>query len=90
MKRLRAVVSGTVQGVGYRASVYKNMRGVNVGGYVKNLPDSTVEIVAEGTKEELDKVLDIAKKGSMLSTVRDVKTEYSEPAFEFVSFEIAH
>ena len=90
MKRLRAVVIGRVQGVGYRMSVHKSIEQLDVTGYVKNLPDSTVEIVAEGAQETLEEVLDIAKAGSYWSNVENVETEYTDATGEFDGFSIAY
>jgi len=91
MKRLRAVVSGRVQGVGYRASVHNRLaRLAGVTGYVKNLPDGTVEIIAEGADETLVDVLYYAGEGSVWSSVEKVETEYSEATGEYKDFTIAY
>ena len=49
----RIVFRGRVQGVGFRATTYHLARGRAVAGYVKNLPDGTVELVAQGTRAEI-------------------------------------
>lgn len=48
------VARGDVQGVGFRAFVVRIGASLGLKGYAKNLPDGTVEIAAEGTKEKLD------------------------------------
>ena len=53
MKQVRLVITGRVQGVFYRAAVCDAAKGFDVTGYVKNLSDGTVEVVAEGEEEEL-------------------------------------
>lgn len=60
MERITAVVKGRVQGVGYRAFVGECARSTGVHGYVKNLPDGTVEIVAESSPASLDNFLRLA------------------------------
>lgn len=53
--RLRIIVEGDVQGVGYRAFVKYAARNLKMRGFVKNLPDGTVEILCEGEKEAVSK-----------------------------------
>ena len=54
MMRITAIAYGRVQGVGYRYFVTGCAQETGVVGYVRNLPDGTVQIVAEGTREILD------------------------------------
>jgi len=51
---LQIIYSGRVQGVGFRYSAKMTARGFDVTGTVRNLPDGTVELVAEGEKAELE------------------------------------
>jgi len=75
----RFIVSGKVQGVWYRKFVSENARKAGFKGYVKNLPDLTVEAVAEIENEErLKEFIDILKKGSPYSEVKDIKIEKIE------------
>jgi acylphosphatase len=53
--RRRLVLSGAVQGVGFRYWAVREAAGFNVGGYVCNLPDGSVEAVLEGPQEEVEK-----------------------------------
>ena len=63
MKRVRAVISGRVQGVCYRA--YARDRAIELGvrGYVKNLPDGNVELVAVGDEDRVEALLHWAAQG---------------------------
>ncbi len=55
IERRRVIFSGRVQGVGFRASTSWTARGFDVVGYVRNLPDGTVEVVAEAEAAEIDR-----------------------------------
>ena len=64
-QRREVIYSGTVQGVGFRYTTRAIAARFDVTGYVMNLPDGRVQLVAEGTKEELDAFLEeIARKMS--------------------------
>jgi acylphosphatase len=64
LTRVRVLVEGVVQGVGYRAFVTQAARALRVNGIVRNLPDGRVEIFCDGDSASLDKFLDaINKKG---------------------------
>ena len=56
-KRLRVIFSGRVQGVGMRATVKMVARRYQVTGFVRNLPDGTVEVQVQGDVEVLDELL---------------------------------
>ena len=64
MERVRGFYSGRVQGVGFRATVRQLACGYEVVGTVRNLPDGGVELIAEGTRAELeDFLIGIAESG---------------------------
>ena len=63
LTRVHVIVTGRVQGVGYRAFVLRIAKGFSLKGYVKNMPDGTVQIEAEGTQEILDKFVITCKIG---------------------------
>ncbi|MCX8195041.1 MAG: acylphosphatase [Candidatus Micrarchaeota archaeon] len=56
MQRIFLIARGSVQGVGFRAFVMGHALQLGVSGYVRNLPDGSVEIVAEGTPEQLEEL----------------------------------
>lgn len=76
--RLTALVSGTVQGVGYRRYVQRHARDLNLSGSAENLLDGRVEVVAEGSREGLDRLLHWLRRGPPHARVEDVQTQYSE------------
>jgi len=87
MKRMRLIVSGRVQGVGYRASVRRRITPLGVTGFIRNLPDGTVEIVCEGDSHTLKEIIEIAKEGSLWSSTKAIDKTYAEPTGEFLSFD---
>ena len=67
--RVKTVVSGQVQGVGYRYFVQCRASELGLSGYVKNLPTGDVELEAEGPRPELDRLLAYLHQGPPLSRV---------------------
>lgn len=85
---VRAVARGRVQGVGYRSYVTGCAGRAGVAGYVRNLSDGTVEIVAEGEADVLSVFLDeVWARDEPMISVEDLAVEVSEPTGEFVGFE---
>ncbi len=87
MKRLHIFVSGRVQGVFFRANTVKVANKLGIKGWVKNLSDGRVEIVAEGSEEKLREFVEWLKKGPMLAKVTDLIIEEQTPTNEFKNFE---
>jgi len=71
--RHRAVVSGVVQGVGFRASTREQARTLGVSGLARNLPDGTVEVEAEGYRQDVDALLAWLRQGPPWSRVDGVE-----------------
>jgi acylphosphatase len=90
IKRVRAVVSGRVQGVWYRAYTRDKAVEVGVGGYVRNLLDGTVEIVAEGEAAEVDALLAWARQGPPAAEVTGVVVDELEPGEGFRDFQVRY
>jgi acylphosphatase len=74
--RITALVSGQVQGVGYRAFVRQQARDLGVTGYAENLADGRVEVVAEGHRADLDLLLVRMEVGPAHAAVADVHVEW--------------
>lgn len=75
-ERLEALVSGRVQMVMYRDFAQRKATGLKLVGEVQNLPNKTVRVVAEGPRTALVAYVEKLKKGSLLSSVKEVKTEW--------------
>lgn len=81
--------SGHVQGVGFRYTVQHLAGGFSVAGFVRNLADGRVQLVAEGTPPELDRFLGAIDE-RMGSHIRDKSIDVRLAAGEFSSFEIRY
>lgn len=90
MKRVRAIVSGRVQGVWYRAHTRDKARALNVTGFVRNLPDGTVEILAQGDDTQVEALMDWARLGPPLAEVTDVRVRDMAEDETYSSFEVRH
>jgi len=88
--RVHIFVSGIVQGVFFRYWTQKVANKLGLKGWVRNLPDGRVEIVAEGKREKIDKLIEWAQKGPPSAKVDDLEVEYQEYKGEFDCFEIKY
>ena len=85
--RAHILVSGRVQGVGFRYFTAAQARRLGVGGSVRNLPQGGVEIVAEGDRSALEALIAAVRQGPRGAVVRDVRVDWedvSAPRQEFV------
>jgi len=87
--RIHIFVSGRVQGVFFRVNTREEALKLNLTGWVRNLPDSRVEILAEGEEKKLKKLLKWSKKGPFLAEVEKVDYKWENYSGEFDSFEVA-
>jgi len=91
MEWYKFLIFGKVQGVFYRKSVSQAMMKKQYKGYIQNLDDGTVEVVAEVFDDDFKEFMDIMKKGSLLSTVEDIKYEIiNEADFHTDGFEVRY
>ncbi len=88
MKAFKATVVGKVQGVWFRDSTRKEAIKLNVVGWVKNMPDGTVYLEAEGEEEQLNQLKKWLHVGSHYSRVDDVDIEWIEPTGSYSTFEM--
>jgi acylphosphatase len=82
------VVSGIVQGVGFRYFVYRNATELDLTGYVKNLPNGDVLTVVEGRKDLIEELYNRLKIGPMRAYVKSVSQRYYGYQGMFETFEI--
>jgi acylphosphatase len=89
MKKVRAIISGRVQGVWFRASTLEKAQEYGVSGTVRNLVDGRVELVAEGVEEGVDRLLRWAENGPPMAAVDRVDVETLVPDGGFTDFRIS-
>ena len=86
--RLRLIVIGRVQGVGFRYATVDEARRLRLTGWVRNRHDGTVEVVAEGPRGNLEQLAIWCHDGPRGALVNHIETEWSEATGEFPSFRI--
>jgi len=79
METRRYLVSGRVQGVGFRFFTQREADKIGVSGFVRNLDDGRVEVVASGSAEQLAKLRAALERGPRFSDVTGVVEEVTEP-----------
>ena len=88
MDRALFVVTGCVQGVGFRWYVLQAARALGLTGEVRNRADGAVVVEAEGAREALERLLETAREGPVMALVRRVDVSWSEGAAQFRDFRI--
>ena len=87
-RRMQVFYAGRVQGVGFRYQARQVASGFEVTGIVRNLPDGRVELVAEGTTDELKGFREAIRGSGLGPMIRDEQENWTEPSGEFRGFEI--
>lgn len=90
MKELHLKIFGEVQGVGFRYSTTQKAQELNLTGWVRNGPDGSLEILAQGEKDALEKIISWAKIGPRFAKVEKVEVSWREPRAALSTFEIHH
>ncbi len=88
-RRLNVFYSGRVQGVGFRYTVKTVAAGFDVAGVIRNLPDGRVELVAEGTHEELAAFHEAILGAGLAGFIRDEQVSWADAKNEYIGFEIS-
>ncbi len=87
-KRINAIVSGRVHGVGFRYFVLRVADKLGVTGWVRNLGNGDVQVVAQGSAELLEQLLLQLRQGPRAAYVQNVSVEWGEPDPHLDSFEL--
>jgi acylphosphatase len=82
MDSIHLEVHGRVQGVGFRWYVVEMARELDLAGWVKNRPDGSVELVAAGSRDALDKLNAAVRAGPRGAHIEEVRVLPSVPASE--------
>ena len=88
--RIHVFVSGIVQGVFFRSETRRIAKNLNIKGWVRNLPDGRVELIAEGEKDKIDNLIEFLKKGPSSARVDNVDVKTEEYRDEFEDFTIEY
>jgi len=95
MKTARVLISGFVQNVGFRHFVKSKAAELGLKGWVRNLPagrqglpDGRVEALCQGSKEKIEKIIKLCKKGPFLSEIEEVDVHWENVIDKFEDFVI--
>jgi len=86
---MQILYSGRVQGVGFRYTVKTAASGYDVTGIVRNLADGRVELIAEGSKDELNAFREGIRESGLEHFIKGEEVSWSEAKNEFRGFEVA-
>jgi len=86
--RCHVLVFGKVHGVFFRSTTHHLAVSLGVTGWVRNLPDDSLEAVLEGDKEAVYQLLDFIREGPPGAQIKDVKIQWDEYKGEFQGFQI--
>jgi acylphosphatase len=86
--RLHAFIDGSVQGVGFRMFVKDQARALRLSGWVRNTFDGRVEVVAEGSYPDLERLVEKLRTGPRSAFVTEFKKEWQPATGSFSNFEI--
>jgi acylphosphatase len=82
VKRAHVRVRGAVQGVFFRGEARDRARSMDVGGWIRNLPDGEVEAVFEGPADRVESMVEWCKRGPAGARVEGVDVSWEEPSSE--------
>ncbi|MDO8494624.1 MAG: acylphosphatase [Deltaproteobacteria bacterium] len=89
MPQVHVIISGKVQGCFFRMHTHKKATALKLTGYVRNLPDETVEAYAEGPQEKLEEFVQFCHEGPPAAQVENVDVEWmDEEKNQFTFFQM--
>ena len=89
MVQAHILYSGTVQGVGFRFTVQRYALSLDLTGWVKNLPNGSVEILVNGSKENIEKLFEMVEE-NFEGHIRNKDVQFTSSDAEFEDFQIAY
>lgn len=90
VKSVNMIIKGRVQGVSFRAWTEAEAKKLNISGWVKNLDNGDVEIVAEGNETNLHKFINLCKHGPGAARVENIQIKWEKFSGEFSDFEVVY
>jgi acylphosphatase len=88
-RRMTVLYTGNVQGVGFRYTARTVAAGFEIVGRIRNLPDGSVELIAEGLTDELNAYRSALRDSGLAGFIKDERVEWDEAQHQFRNFEIA-
>ncbi len=82
--------NGRVQGIGFRYTCRYLAKGFSITGYVKNLEDGCVELVAEGSREEINRFLQMIDESDLKPFIRHRTLEWQSATGKWTDFHVVH
>lgn len=89
-KEMQAIFRGDVQGVGFRYTAYTFAKQLGITGTVRNMPDGTVELIAQGSQDNLKSLVTKLQEYFALDPQKSIFITFSEPQQSFNDFFIIH
>jgi acylphosphatase len=86
--QIQVFIHGQVQGVGFRATVKRYADELHLQGFTRNLPDGTVEILAQGKNEDLDKLLEALRSDFGPRYIQKIDVHFRDPLPNLTDFQI--
>ncbi len=87
-QELQAIVRGIVQGVGFRYFVVRNALALGLRGYARNDDNGDVEVVAQGPRPALERLLRLLQQGPSAAAVDEIQTTWRKPTEHFSGFNV--
>jgi acylphosphatase len=88
MVQLHLFIGGYVQGVGYRAFVKREAERLGLTGWVRNLPDGRVEVIAQGEKKVLEELIKLCLKGPFMAEVEGISLTWEKAEKKYSNFQV--
>jgi acylphosphatase len=88
LSRLHALIKGDVQGVGFRFFVIHQTNSMSLTGWVRNVQYDKVEVIAEGSRHELEQLLKDLRVGPDSAHIDEVREEWGDGSGNFTSFDV--
>jgi len=89
-QRIHIIIKGRVQGVFFRAQAKRQAQIFNITGWIKNNPDGSVELIAEGEEDNLNQLQAWCTKGPDIAKVENIKAKQEEYKGEFTTFSVKY
>ena len=90
MKKVHIIVHGHVQGVFFRHYTKKTALILGLKGYTRNMPNGTVEVIAEGPENKIKELIEFCKKGPEAAMVEKIDVKFEKASNEFKGFSVRY